>query len=579
MTYLYHCTSTDRIPSIAKEGLKPSEDSHWGGDLGASSQGKVFFADSPEHAYYFGEIVFRQTMENYGLAFPPVVLRVRTPEDAVRGTEDSSEFYVERTVPSQEIEVSWHGWKPVRSARGDWENMGYTLNEEEGLYEDWEGTPFDDLKDVLEDAKQAFLVPAMRIASSGILKEGKDMPTKDKEKPTVCFLRHGHTPYNSTTGDSMDSRIRGWVNVPLDEEGKQQAKEVAQKFNGKEIKEIYSSDLDRAAYTAKEVAKVTKAPLRLIPNLRPWDMGDWSGDLMRDHIKELEALMQNFDEAPPGGKPFREFYDRAVAIVHWLQARAEKVGTVVAVTHSRLLLALPCILSNGDPTTIPLAGGPANSQVIEVQKVDGNWAMRTLEDELIEDKERQSKGKNADYSSHKRGTAMKVTATELTDAVMKIAGVLCEADHPNDDQELQAIVGDPLDTRTSTFAQFKPNPGTLQMPNPLSPIEGDEIFFAYMIPGAVFQAHDGSEWNILFYDNADSIQIENRWYPRITWYVSIGDIRRSIHQWIEPVTQTVPPPPPGVDYSSLPVKIMDDEKNKGNIDSLTDQEVRRGSGW
>jgi hypothetical protein len=157
---------------------------------------------------------------------------------------------------------------------------------------------------------------------------------------------------------------------------------------------------------------------------------------------------------------------------------------------------------------------------------------------------------------------------------------LCEEDHPNADQDLQVIVGDPTDVRTSTFAQFEVNPGTLQLPNPLSPIQGDEIFFAYMIPGAVFQAHDGSEWNILFYGSPDEIQIENRWYPRIQSIVAIGDIRRSIHQWIEPVTQTVPPPPPGVDYSALPVKIMDKEDNVGDIDQLTDKTtVSRGSSW
>jgi hypothetical protein len=173
-----------------------------------------------------------------------------------------------------------------------------------------------------------------------------------------------------------------------------------------------------------------------------------------------------------------------------------------------------------------------------------------------------------------------MNVTELTDALAKTAGVLCEADHPNDDQELQAIVGDPLDVRTSTFAQFKPNPGTMQMPNPLSPIEGDEIFFAYLMPWATFQANDGSEWNILEYSSPDQIEIENRWYPRIHAYVSIGDIRRSIHQWIEPVTQTVPPPPPGVDYAALPVKIMDKDSNKGDIDKLTDDnEVSRGSSW
>jgi hypothetical protein len=57
--------------------------------------------------------------------------------------------------------------------------------------------------------------------------------------------------------------------------------------------------------------------------------------------------------------------------------------------------------------------------------------------------------------------------------------------------ELQRMVGDPDDQYISNFTQFKPNPGSLQLPNPLSPIEGDEIFFAYMWPGAVFKSHDG----------------------------------------------------------------------------------------
>ena len=397
-----------------------------------------------------------------------------------------------------------------------------------------------------------------------------------KDKPTVCFMRHGHTFYNSATGDSLDSRIRGFTNIPLDEEGKRQAKEMAKRFKGMEVKEVYSSDLDRAKDTATEVAKTTGAPLYPIPNLRPWDMGNWAGDRLRDHIKELEELQRKMDSSPPGGKSFREFYNRAVKIVSWLLDRAERLdGTIVAVSHSRLLLSLPCILSKGDPTTIPLAGGPANSQVIEVQKIDGNWAMRTLEDELIEQEEMESK--KGDYPSHKRGTPMKTE--ELTEALVKTAGVLCEGDHPASDPELQAMVGDPDDVRTSTFAQFKPNPGNLQLPNPLSPLEGDETFFAYMLPGAVFQAHDGSEWNILFYEGADSVQIENRWYPRISWFVSIGDIRRSIHQWIEPVTQTVPPPPPGVDYSALPVKVMDKESNKGGIDVLTDNRSGQNSSW
>src|SRR5258708_4881028 len=79
---------------------------------------------------------------------------------------------------------------------------------------------------------------------------------------------------------------------------------------------------------------------------------------------------------------------------------------------------------------------------------------------------------------------MSFDPTDLAVTLSKVARVLDESDLPNGNPELQAMVGDPDDHRTSPFAQFKPNPGDTQLPNPLSPVEGDEMFFAYMIPGA-----------------------------------------------------------------------------------------------
>ncbi len=171
-------------------------------------------------------------------------------------------------------------------------------------------------------------------------------------------------------------------------------------------------------------------------------------------------------------------------------------------------------------------------------------------------------------------------ANVLASAVAKTARILCEEDLPNGNPDLQKIVGDPDDFRTSTFAQFAPNPGNLLLPNPLSPIEGDEVFFAYMMPGAIFQAHDGSQWWILGYDYRGQVEIENRWYPRIHAQVSVYDVRRSIDQWIEPIQQTVPPPPPGVNYDAQPVTIVDHE-DFGAVDDLSTGHPNRGGsgGW
>jgi hypothetical protein len=158
----------------------------------------------------------------------------------------------------------------------------------------------------------------------------------------------------------------------------------------------------------------------------------------------------------------------------------------------------------------------------------------------------------------------------MIDTLAKSARILCEDEQPNSDSSLQALVGDPNDARSSTFVQFKPNPGTLQLPNPLSPVEGDEIFFSFMQPGSRFQAHDGTEWLIQNYVSPDEIEIYNIWYPSLQAIVSLYDIRRSIHQWTNPITQIVPPPPPGVDYAAQPVKIVDGPGHYGDADEITD---------
>ena len=173
---------------------------------------------------------------------------------------------------------------------------------------------------------------------------------------------------------------------------------------------------------------------------------------------------------------------------------------------------------------------------------------------------------------------------EMAESMSKTARVLDESDLPNGNPELQAMVGDPDDYRTSTFAQTKPNPGHMQLPNPLSPVEGDEMFWAYMIAGAKFQARDGSQWNILDYPWQGMVEIENVWYPRIHAWVSVNDVRRSIEQWVEPVQQFIPPPPPGVDYGAMLVKITDGPTNYGRPDEVSKGEMGMGSsdasgGW
>jgi hypothetical protein len=101
---------------------------------------------------------------------------------------------------------------------------------------------------------------------------------------------------------------------------------------------------------------------------------------------------------------------------------------------------------------------------------------------------------------------------------------------------------------TSQFGQTAPGAQT-QMANPLSPILGDSDFFTYMLPGSVFEAHDGSQWTITAYEWDSRVEIQNRWYPRQVANVTTNDVRRSIAMWVEPVNVKVPAPLSGVKYN------------------------------
>ena len=60
------------------------------------------------------------------------------------------------------------------------------------------------------------------------------------------------------------------------------------------------------------------------------------------------------------------------------------------------------------------------------------------------------------------------------------------------------------------------------------------------MPGAVFEAKDGSQWDIENVADTGYVRIRNRWYPREEITLHLSDLRKTIHAWIEPVQQVVP---------------------------------------
>jgi broad specificity phosphatase PhoE len=190
----------------------------------------------------------------------------------------------------------------------------------------------------------------------------------------LILVRHGKTVLNSLDDEE---RLRGWKDIPLDEQGLREAKQTAQRVAQHPVHRIYCSDLYRARQTAKAVVHATQAPIVYTSKLRPWNLGSLAGQRVKDILPTLLQLEVDLEMPAPGGESFIAFYVRYSRKLMELAELADRCQTyVVAVTHHRNLLAAPTILQGGDKTKIPVRGGAKTGSLLWVERKVSAWNLR-----------------------------------------------------------------------------------------------------------------------------------------------------------------------------------------------------------
>lgn len=155
----------------------------------------------------------------------------------------------------------------------------------------------------------------------------------------IYLVRHGKTKLNNDNNVSED-RIRGWMDVPLSEEGIQDAKDVASYLKGMGISKIYSSDLSRAKETADIISKAIGAPVEYYSkDFRPWNLGDLQGKSSKEAQPEMEKYAEwTPDKKVTGGESFNDFKSRFLGSIEKIMADLEKNPDKIAiVSHFRNL--------------------------------------------------------------------------------------------------------------------------------------------------------------------------------------------------------------------------------------------------
>lgn len=150
---------------------------------------------------------------------------------------------------------------------------------------------------------------------------------------TVIFVRHGSTHLNND--DTSVDRIRGWKDVPLNAEGRQQAAVTGREMRSNPPDKIVASDMERAQESAKILSQQSGAPLTYIGHeFRPWNVGQFAGQVSKKAVPILAKYAREMPDKPlPGGESFNCFKHRLFTGLAKLLENEQ--GTVAIVTHHR----------------------------------------------------------------------------------------------------------------------------------------------------------------------------------------------------------------------------------------------------
>ena len=156
----------------------------------------------------------------------------------------------------------------------------------------------------------------------------------------LILIRHGETDWNRS------GRCQGIADIELNENGKKQAKEVADSLKDHHISAIYSSHLKRALETARHIADHHGLEVCVEHDLHEMNQGDLEGLSFPDIRDRYADVLKKWRETPetlriPNGESLLEVQDRAWKVLEKVHDNHQG-ETVVAVSHNLTIITLLC---------------------------------------------------------------------------------------------------------------------------------------------------------------------------------------------------------------------------------------------
>ena len=132
--------------------------------------------------------------------------------------------------------------------------------------------------------------------------------------PQLFLVRHGESTFN------RDNRFTGWIDAPLTEKGREEARTVARKLNGETFDIAYTSKLHRAIDSLHIVlTEIQRTDIRIIENeaLNERHYGDLQGLNKEETAKlfgeeQVRLWRRSYTVAPPNGESLKDTANRVL---------------------------------------------------------------------------------------------------------------------------------------------------------------------------------------------------------------------------------------------------------------------------
>jgi broad specificity phosphatase PhoE len=143
--------------------------------------------------------------------------------------------------------------------------------------------------------------------------------------PQLWLVRHGQTEWSAT------GRHTGRTDLPLDDDGREQARALAPTLSGLSVTQVLTSPLQRARETCALAGYGERATVD--DDLQEWDYGDYDG-LTTEQIRERRPDWSLWRDGCPGGESAAQVGLRADRVIARVRAGD---GDAIAFAHGHLL--------------------------------------------------------------------------------------------------------------------------------------------------------------------------------------------------------------------------------------------------